>query len=138
MLSLGAVLGVTGNRADVRVWLATGGVIDVELPAVNANLLAVGARVVVAFAGEGEESGIVLGAIDGSAAAAALGHTHAGGDITSAVAAATDADMLDGQHAAAFAASGCGAGSPPSRAPARRSRTRTGRASSTGTSSPTT
>ncbi len=103
MLSLGEVLGVTGNRADVRVWLATGGVIDVELPAVNANLLTVGASVVVAFTGEGEDSGIVLGAIDGSAAAAALVHTHGGGDITSAVASATDADTVDGEHASAFA-----------------------------------
>jgi hypothetical protein len=103
MLSLAEVLGVTGSRADVRVWLATGGVIDVELPAVNANLLTAGARVVVAFAGEGEDSGIVLGAIDGTAAAA-LGHAHGGGDITSAVASATNADTVDGQHAAAFAA----------------------------------
>ena len=31
-------------------------------------------------------------------------HQHAGGDITSAVANATDADTLDGSHAAAFAA----------------------------------
>ena len=31
------------------------------------------------------------------------GHSHGGGDITSPVAAATDADTVDGQHAAAFA-----------------------------------
>ena len=30
-------------------------------------------------------------------------HTHAGADITSPVANATDADMVDGQHASAFA-----------------------------------
>ena len=31
-------------------------------------------------------------------------HTHAGGDVTSAVANATEADTLDGNHASAFAA----------------------------------
>ncbi len=36
--------------------------------------------------------------------AAAAAHQHAGGDITSAVASATNADTVDNQHAAAFAA----------------------------------
>jgi hypothetical protein len=40
----------------------------------------------------------------GDVGAAASSHQHGGGDITSAVANATDADTVDGSHAAAFAA----------------------------------
>jgi hypothetical protein len=84
MLSLGQVLSVTSERADVRVWLAQGGVVDIEVAAVNAHLLTAGAVVAVAFVGAGLDNGVALGAIDGSAAAAALGHGHDGVRVVTA------------------------------------------------------
>ena len=43
LLSLGQVLTVGETTATVRVWLASGGVVEVELPALGLQLLAVGA-----------------------------------------------------------------------------------------------
>jgi hypothetical protein len=52
-------LGLSGTeRADVRVWLAQGGDVDIEVAAVNAHLLMVGAVVAVAFVGRGWTTGL--------------------------------------------------------------------------------
>ena len=59
LLAVGRVLAVGAAAATVRVWLAAGGVVEVNLPAVGLALLQVG-DTVVGFAGEAPESGVVL------------------------------------------------------------------------------
>jgi len=65
LLAVGRVLAVGAAAATVRVWLAAGGVVEVNLPAVGLALLQVGDTVVVGFTGEAPESGVVLGVVGG-------------------------------------------------------------------------
>jgi len=65
LLAWGRVLAVGESTVTVRVWLAVGGVVEVELPALGSALPEVGATVVVGFTGEGPESGVVVGAVVG-------------------------------------------------------------------------
>ncbi len=58
----------------------------------------------VAFAGSGVANTVARSDHTHSGVYSLIGHTHSGSDITSPVANATNADLLDGQHASAFAA----------------------------------
>jgi hypothetical protein len=57
----------------------------------------------VAFAGSGISTTVARSDHTHSGVYSLVGHTHPGGDITSPVANAVNADLLDGQHASAFA-----------------------------------
>lgn len=57
----------------------------------------------VAFAGSGISTTVARSDHTHSGVYSLVGHTHPGSEITSAVANATNADLLDGQHASAFA-----------------------------------
>ncbi len=73
---LGVVLAVEERMAQVRLFLAGGGVVEERLPSIGANLLEAGAAVVVIFLGDDPSSGVIVGAIDGASFAAAPGHLH--------------------------------------------------------------
>lgn len=78
MIVLGTVQGLDSSTVTVRMWLARGGVAEATLPAINVNLLRVGAVVAVEFVGGEEElsSGVVLGAVSGAELPASLLHGH--------------------------------------------------------------
>ena len=73
---LGVVLAVEERMAQVRLFLAGGGVVEERLPSIGTNLLEAGAAVVVIFLGDDPSSGVIVGALDGASFAAALGHLH--------------------------------------------------------------
>lgn len=58
----------------------------------------------VAFAGSGVANTVARSDHTHTGVYSLVGHTHSGSDVTSPVANATNADLLDGQHASAFAA----------------------------------
>jgi hypothetical protein len=101
----GVVTTVWGGPFELVGDVAAGDVVD---PAVIAPLLGV---TVAERAGldAAAAPGTLNPLITASALAAELAdyapddHTHGGGDVTSAVASATDADTVDGEHASAFA-----------------------------------
>jgi len=57
---LGVVLAVEERMAQVRLFLAGGGVVEERLPSIGANLLEAGAAVVVIFLGDDPSSGVIV------------------------------------------------------------------------------